>query len=148
MHRSSEFLKRYVAECKTSVVAFLLGFVLLIPILVWLFEAYFFYALPVALIFAAPNIAIFCAVIALSNSIALRVGTLGVAVALNFYILRKELLNRIDHFDADGEVLMANQNSLPVMFWQIFLSFAVFYALLNYRRLTAQARNGAGTENG
>jgi hypothetical protein len=143
MHRSSEYLKRYVLECKSSVLAVLLSFILLIPILVWLFQAYFFYALPVALIFALPNIAVFCAVIALGNSIALRVGTLGVAIALNFYILQKELLNRIDHFEADGDLLVTNQNTLPVIFWQIFLSFAVFYALLNYRRLAA-ARTATG----
>lgn len=144
MHRFGEFRKRYTAECKSSLLAFLLGFVLLIPILAWQFEAYFLYALPVALILAAPNIAIFCAVIALSNSIALRVGTLAVAIALNFYLLRKELLNRIDHFDSDGVILTTNQNTLPVLFWQLFLSFAVFYALLNYRRLTA----ARATENG
>ena len=137
MHRFSEFLKRYSAECKTSMLAFLLGFVLLIPILVWQFEAYFLYALPVALVFAVPNIAVFCAVTALSNSIALRVGTLALAIALNFYILRGELLNRIDHFEADGDVLLTNQNTLPVMFWQLFLSFTVFYALLSHRQLAA-----------
>ncbi|UJW85802.1 hypothetical protein [Devosia sp. SL43] len=140
MHRFSEFRKRYVAECKTSILAFLLGFLLLIPILAWLFEAYFFYALPVALVFAVPNIVVFSALIALSNSIALRVGTLGVAIALNFYLLRKELLSRIDHFDANGDVLATNQNTLPVIFWQMFLSFAVFYALLSYRRLAVGRR--------
>ena len=149
MHRSSKFLKRYVEECKTSVLAFLLGFVLLIPTLVWQFEAYFFYALPVALVFAIPSIAVFGALIALGNSIALRVGTLGVAIALNFYILQKELLSRIDHFDADGDVLATNQNVLPVIFWQLFLSFAVFYALLAYRRLaTARVHDQSTTENG
>jgi hypothetical protein len=149
MHRSSKFLTRYVEECKTSVLAFLLGFVVLIPVLVWQFEGYFVFVLPVALIFAAPNIAIFSAMIALGNSIGLRVGTLAMAIALNFYLLQKELLSRIDHFDADGDVLATNQNILPVIFWQLFLSFAVFYALLAYRRLaTARANDQATTESG
>ena len=141
MHRFAEFRKRYVVECKTSVLAFLLSFLLLVPILAWLFEAYFVYALPVTLVIAVPNIAIFSALIAPSNSITLRVGTLAMAIALNFYIFQKELLSRIDHFQADGEAIASNQNTLPVIFWQIFLSFAVFYALLSYRRLTeARAR--------
>lgn len=147
MHRFAEFRKRYVAECKTSVLAFLLGFLLLVPILAWQFEAYFFYALPVTLVFALPNIAVFSALIALSNSIALRVGVLAMAIALNFYFLRKELLGRIDYFEADGDVLVTNQNVLPVIFWQLFMSFAVFYALLSYRRLTGALDDVGGNGN-
>lgn len=147
MHRFAEFRKRYVAECKTSLLAFLLGFLLLVPSLAWQFQAYFVYALPVAFIIAAPNIAIFSALIAPSNSITLRVGTLAMAIALNFYIFRKDLLSRIEHFDADGTVLMTNENIFPVIFWQMFLSFAVFYALLSYRRLTGTGQ-GAAKENG
>jgi len=104
--------------------------------------------LPVALIFALPNILVFCAVIALGNSVALRVVALAVAIVLNVYILQQALFSRIDHFEADGDVLVTNQNTFPVIFWQLFLSFAVFYALLSYRRLmAARAQHGAGMEN-
>jgi hypothetical protein len=135
MPRFADFRNRYVEECKASALAFVLGFALLVPVLVWQYEIYFAFALPVALIFAVPNIVLFSAVIALGDSIALRVGTLAVAIGLNFYILREALLNRIEHYDAAGNILAANYNSFPVIFWQMFLSFAVFYALLSYRRL-------------
>lgn len=135
MPRFADFRKRYGEECKASALAFVLAFALLVPILIWQYETFFVYSLPVALIFAVPNIAIFSAVIALGDSIALRVGTLAVAIGLNFYILRDALFNRIDHYDAAGNILWTNQNSFPVMFWQIFLSFAAFYALLSHRRL-------------
>jgi hypothetical protein len=135
MRGFDDFLRRYVTECKTCFLAVLLGFVLLIPMLVWQYQIYFAFALPVVLVFAAPNILVFGAVISLGDSIALRAGTLAVAIALNLYLLQQELFSRIDHFDADGVALATNQNSLPVIFWQLFLSFAVFYALLSHRRL-------------
>jgi hypothetical protein len=30
---------------------------------------------------------------------------------------------------------VSNYNRFPVIFWQLFLSFAVFYAFLSYKRL-------------
>jgi hypothetical protein len=137
MHRFSEFWKRYLVECKTSVIAFLLGFLLLVPMLAWQYQMYLVFALPFILVFALPNIVVFSAMLALGKSIALRIYTFGIAVALNCYIFWDTLVSRVDHFDAEGDVLVSNYNTFPVIFWQLFLSFAVFYAFLSYRRLAA-----------